>query len=1073
MQLIPKDESHDALVVIPTVGDPEVLIPTVARLCRFTDGKRLVIALAVNGPPEDRDKIAEGIKACSQMCVEAQVHMVLHEEDAPIGFGAANNRGLIAAIDQLGGVPPLTVFFNDDAHVSEGWLDGLLAATTTSVVCGQSEPWDAEDPTAIRTPRATSEYGHIGIVAPVSNLVAGQQLLNVIHLPNNQVVQFDGDTDNFAMHAKARFGGMYVTSSFISGFCVGFTRECLSDLMLKVVNGSLARTGEEDPPSQFDQQPFPEGTTDDVLGLGSGTIVGPWDEEWFPIAGYEDNDIMVRCEQAGWRPVIAKGVFIGHLGHQTFDRLFPDQQRGLRNRMAFYEKWKTYTQREQHLSAVARVRFEVGNDVHVFRHSLLKLASLVDSVGILLTANPLEVREDPNWEHEQTQLHPNDLEYLDMCRGKPAEVVAAITIGWIAKILSEAPATRFTGDPKEWAMEAVNVRVHAAMEMNEKVERNISHMIGEELGADWILSFDADEVPEARLTREHFERWMKHPDPGVMAYDQSWMNLWDSGRLQREDHPWGDDGKYIGGMHGFRLWRVARQLDGTLVSPRRIIAGDPPHFLHNGNCPDFGPFAKRLSAFRWRHYGYVRVQDRHRRHARYQRWDPNPNHLLTGNPDGYSHVLNEEGMRLTPINPRNGIGLHFLMHEGETVHDFGRRLDEHYGLADRIVVVWTGEWSEGDKSWLKATPTPIHAAVRERAEAIATWDAAAAAGTPPHQLGPRPTSLRAAQRCADDPVAIPWYSTGPSREVALLGRAFGVEWVHQPLNDDLGAARSAALEALEVGAHEIGMGWAYYIDLDEHYPHAFAIGVALRRMAEVTDAAGWMLSFANHHQGREPSLSQSIRMARLDPRLRIIGRVHETYDPSLAELYEKGELLQIRNTSWIVHHQGLAADDDRMGQKLRRYYDWLHLELADRPHNSAAWVSLGLHHLNDGRVEKAQECMERGVLCAGNGYLPYREMAFMMLRKAQTFLGEALRRSGEGLGYHQAALPLWNALKEHVKPHPILGRGPHGNGPQTTPDRPLPAFTPPSSLGGMVEVQKLYEKPPFPTPEQDAFFGDG
>lgn len=1029
---IPADEGHCALVVIPTVAHPDVLVPTVARICHDAEVGReagrlpVALVLAVNSP--DADSAAGAIAACRQVVSDLNrgglaVDLHVHIEEGPIGFGAANNRGLMAALNRWGGVPPLTVFHNDDAHVPVGWVDGLLAVLHTEAVAGYSDVWDPTDPKSRRTPRPVGAYGRVGLVGPVSNLVAGIQQQRLEFTESGTVSwERDPDVDAFAAVVRKRHGNEAISADFLSGFCIGLGREALSDLMVVIDRGEVRHTGFVE---EFGW--WRHGTTAAAVehSVTAPVLVGCWDEVAYPIAGYEDNDLCARAEIAGWRCVVASGTFVGHLGHQTFDRLFPEQQRGMRNRLSYYRAWRSHTNPSWpfRLVAVYRLRFEVGHDLHLMRSSLQRAAQLVDAVCILLTANPLEVRDDLRWDTEEKLLTPEDREFLAGCSGANAERVGLLLRAWAAAIVAATPGTRFSSDPVQAATD-VSAEVWLKP-FNEREERNRTIEMAEATGADWILSIDHDEVVENRITREqHIEPLLRHPDPLVRCWDQSWINHWDSPRLQREDRPWGDAGTYVGGMHGFRLWRVTRAADGSITpSPRRIFAGTA-NGLHCGNSPDHDLMAKRVSGIRFRHFGYVRSQDRERKHLRYAEQDPNPDAMLTGakGKDGYGHIVHEEGMRLSPFVAVNGIGLHMLLYRGETADALASRLDQIRGVVDRVVLVWTDRWDDSDKDWLTAEDPDEVARAEARGSSV--------------PLPYRPT--RRALFMPGDRL------TGPTSEMAYVADLFGCAWVHQPLGNDLAAARNAGLGALAM--QKRGIGWSLFFDLDEVLPHGFTEVVALRRMAECSDAHGWMFKFVNFHRNQTPSRSESVRMARLLPEMQFAGRVHETFDAALAAINDRSDIT-VRVAPFEVHHYGLALNDEGMRKKLAKYQRKLLLEVEDDPHNGSAWTSLALHFLNDGRAEKALECLQRAVLCPGKGYLPFRELAMYHLRVGTTMLGEAVRRSSRGHEWRRATEPLYKMLREQVPEFPLLGRGP--TDPPICPDVDLPPFVPPGLSAGV------------------------
>lgn len=1040
---IPIDLNHDVVIVVPTVADRATLAPTVARLVadakaehdRF-DGLRVAIVLSVNGPdPIESRQVAEEAIAFAG---DNEVALIVHHEDRPIGFSAANNRGLMAAIREWGGCAELVVFHNDDAHVPIGFARRMIETLRSKVVHGYSEFWSEAG--GLRKDRATEDYGRIGLIGPLSNLVAGIQQIAHLEFPDGRKATYRGNVEQFDAAISARFGGQKVTADFLSGFCVGMARECIADLMLYREAGGPLLALDDDP--------------------RAADAVGPWDEDQYPIAGYEDNDLCVRAELLGWRCVVAADLFVGHVGHQTFDRLFPEQLRGMRNRAAYYERWRHLTRPEggHRIAAVYRLRFEVAHDIYLLRLSLLRISELVDSIAVVLTANPLDVLEDPRWREDRALLRPEDDAMLRACDGAQAPQVADALRGWISALLA-THSGRLGSTPEEIASRVV-VDVWSG-EFNERTERNRSIELAEgmEPAPTWILSVDHDEVVENRVERWLLDRLCSHPDPLVRAYDQSWVNHWDSERLLRVDQPWGDGGSWGGGMHGYRLFRAGGR--------RRIFAGTE-NGLHCGNVPDHDSTSKRISGIRFRHYGYLRVEDRVRKHRRYKEQDPNPDPSLTGNggPDAYGHLIHDEGMTLSPFSPLNGIGLAVLLHPGERADDLARLLDQIHGVVDRVVVVWTAGWDPEDVEavLLPAAPEDLARQVERDALIVRYEEWMAANAGAGGQRPKRPSRLIAARRVRPDHEqeraedggmsdyearGTAWPTDAPSQEVLAVAEAFGAEWIHHPLEDDLAAARNAGLDALSLRSS--GLGWSLFMDLDEVFPEPFGALVALRRMAEASDTDAWLFPFANLHGDGTSSRSESYRLARLLPSMRLTGRVHETYDVALGAIEDAGRTPRTRVAPFEVTHLGLSKTDEKMDEKLARYRRLLLLELRDRPHGAAGWVALGLALENDGNIRQAQECYQRSVLCPGPGYLGYRELGMFLLRQAVPLLAEALNRS-KGYSWHRANEGLVRYLLTHVPPLPILGSARVGRpaepDPIDLPAFPMPVFKEATDAGG-------------------------
>lgn len=974
---IARDAHHDVLIVIPTIATPRVLVPAFARLLQHLDGLRVHVVLSINPKLEADGKRSQAdcLRLWDSMVPEDKgCTLTVYNHGQLAGFGGAINLGLHAVLNtragmqyrtsrspvggpqpladqkcatgdgtEAWGVPPLTVIYNDDLVATKGWLDGLLRALESEVVYEWSE-LAKQDPDTLmwsRPQRRMADYGRVGLVGPASNCAAGIQQIDGTK-EDLDALGWDG----FAAHWRAKAACTVLTATFLSGFCLGITDECLEALAAYTVEGTAAEirfrhTGEV----EVDVQPG---------SVGQPRFAWLFDERYV-VAGYEDNDLAMRADVAGFRAIVAGDTFMGHLGHQSFDSAFPDWQRGMRNRLVHYDKWRPHVQAAgRKLVAAFRVRFDVPHDLGLFRLAVRRIAALADGVVVLLTRNPAAMMDSGEYAQamREGEVPESDQQLLRLCAAEPDK--AHEYLGrWVAQVLNKADDSRMTG-ARAWAGE--NARQHLDVqswpgEFNEREERN--HMLGmaEGLGADWVFSVDHDELVEPRVTRHHLERLMLHPDPMVQQWDIAFTNHWIDTRMYRIDRPWGDGGTWTGGMRGFRLYRVNK------VAPRRILAGGHAG-LHCGNVPGVDGLAKRVAGVRIRHLGYVRVEDRYRKEKRYNVQDPNPDPMLVGG-TSYAHITQDEGMELSPFVQQNGIGLHLLMYERENADDLGRLLDQLYGVVDRIVLVWTGAWAPGDKDWLISAPDG------EPRDAYTPW-------------------LWGDLASSDQ-----WPATGPSQAVARMAAHFGAEWLHHPLEDHLGAARNAGIQALHGTP---GMGWALFFDPDEQLPQQAP--VYLRRMAEAAGCWGWMFRFKNMFDNGGGNQSESVRLSRLDPdgRMRMHGRVHESFSRAVRQLVDDGYGQVLRVAPFITMNTGLAHDPDTIQAKLEFYRRLTEQQLREDPRDPLPWVTMGLYWMNEGCTATAGECFARATLVADKEYLPFQEMALHLLRQARHFMAEAVQR---------------------------------------------------------------------------------
>lgn len=968
-----RDATLDFLVIVPTCADPAILVPTIRRVFEHAE-PRTRIVLSVNAA--DAVRAQEAIDQIQALLPRAPAGTRLDVVQAgcgPVGFACAVNAGL-RHVEANGGLATLTVILNDDTRVTAGWLRGLQAAADSATVRVPAEP--AIDDSGTRADRPAAAYGRVGLVGPVSDRVAGLQSVNV---PKDAMSNLDA----FAANHRLRAAGEVLCADFLSGFCVGVRFEAMVDLAewrtALAPSLQIALDGEQE-------------------CFAAPPVTRSWSlfDERFRIGGFEDNDLCVRAELAGWRCVIAGEVFVHHLGHQTLDK-YPSQMRGMANRLTYYQKYANDPRvTGKRLVAAFRVKLETVQDIHYWRTSLARLAPLCDGVAVLLTNNPLDVQTSYDW-NEVQGLPPSDQQLLQDCSNACSAEVERAVLRWVERTWAAAVRT-----PR---LLSARVDVWTGA-FNERDERNAMIALAEGLGADWILSVDHDEVIEPRIDRAYMERLMSHPDPMIRIWDTAWVNLWDSTRLARQDSPWGDGGTFRGGMRGFRLWRVSK------AAPRRILSGNAIG-LHCGNAPMHDPVACRVSALRFRHFGYLRVQDRFRKFERYMKLDPNPDAALTGG--GYGHLIAEEGMRTAPFVAQDGVGLSMLVHGGEKAEDVARHLDVLHGVVDRAVLVWTEAAVDGaDETW----------------------------------------TLEA---CGVNP------------DMDEFARLFGATIILNPLDQDFASARNAGLDYLRQWAvpdvatnRPPTLGWVWSVDPDEHLQDWFSDTVSIRRMAECSDAYGFMVRFANirpANSGEPPTMSETIRLVRMDPGnlMRWHGRIHEGFDRALNAVLAAGVKPMLRNCPFVVVNPGLGGDDYALERKTRFYQKLLVRELEDDPNNPGAWVALGMQFTNDGNTGKAADCFHRAIACQGEGYLPYRELMLHHLRIARAFASETLRLVHDGHPYHRVADECLRWLRTNAPEQPLIGLARRG---EVVPEADVPLPWHPAADGLRLSPPFVQADPP-------------
>jgi glycosyltransferase involved in cell wall biosynthesis len=179
------------------------------------------------------------------------------------GFPAAVNQGLQAAKGDY------MVLLNNDAVVTDGWLDGLIALTGL---------------------KAEGDRLPVGMVGAMSNYVTPPQVVEPV--PYQDLEAMHG----FAREWKEQHRGQWLTANKLSGFCL---------LMTRAVYDSV-------------------GGLDERFGLGF----------------FEDDDLGLRVQKAGFGLVVAQDVFVHHFGSRTMGGNGVDAAALMdRNQLALLAKW--------------------------------------------------------------------------------------------------------------------------------------------------------------------------------------------------------------------------------------------------------------------------------------------------------------------------------------------------------------------------------------------------------------------------------------------------------------------------------------------------------------------------------------------------------------------------------------------------------------------------------------------------------------------------------------------------------------------------------------------------------------
>lgn len=936
-------------IVCATVGNPKVLAPTLEALFRNLPADAHLIFI-INPVKLSDGQIShafiEGTAAAHSEQLTAnncRVDSVLL--DRAIGFGSAHNVGVAFAAATLG-IGQYITFYNDDLRATPGWAEHLAAALDGDTIQMDMDMAFQMNDGPPRREFNRSEWGRVGLVGPVTTVAAGAQ--GCVQADDVKRV---GSHDEYATLWRAQqLHSRWVNTTFLSGFCVMVAREALLDLLVPC----------------------------------SAAGQGIWDGDRFPIAGYEDNDLCVRAMQAGWRMAVDHTTYVGHVGHQTFDASFPDFKRGMRNRAAYYEKWRDLTQRCTRLTGVMRVALTNVFAVHTFMQGVKRHAHLLNGLAVYMTNCPgPALLKDPQELSKITSGELQDFLRALVNAGDDPDKVSAVVKGLITRSFEQAATVQ--AHLKDGFAVAVACVPSNPLEANERDERNAAismayKLLGStfELGSEWLISIDHDEIIENRISRRHLVRLMQHPDPLVMAYDVAWLDHYNSNDSYRHDGPiWGDGANIGGARHGRRLWRVwpYQQCEGI----KTVLLGGETNGLHCGNLPDMSAVSVRVAALRFRHFGYARREDRMARLAFYKQRDPNPNPFEMG-AASYDPIVIEDNMMTSLYMPDNGIALTMLFYGKEDPDRLASLLDALHGIADIVNLTWTDRVPYGAPE----EEGGASAITRSLVEAFNV------AGT------------------------------------MLLLEAHDV-WDDAGLH--MAKARNVGIKALDQlnTEHGLHLSWGLFFDPDEVLPNGAQAEICLRQMAQMSTKRAFIFPFVNVQLGGGASGSESVRMFRLN--MRMAGRVHESFDDWLRDhqAVSGASEMGLRMAPFEVLNPGLA-DPNTIEAKIARYSASLVRELEENPTNGSAWASLGLQFQAEGRYDDAERCYNNSITVRPDAYVGHRALAALRAFQAAQSMRQALNCLGPAYpGYNalinslrhleEAALPVQNPAGKNVIDH--------------------------------------------------------
>ncbi len=272
-------------IIVPCWNQRRFTELCVQALFRHTRPAWELIAVD-NGSTDDSAAYLAGVRDASS------VPVTILSNPQNVGFPRAINQGLQVARGEY------LVLLNNDAVVTDGWLDQLIALTAARVH-QSSDGAEADSQPALAPLHKEGTLSRIGdlrfgrgtgLVGPMSNDAAPPQLVEGVSYRDLDEMQA------FAQRWRDEHRGKWFTVAKLSGFCM---------LMTRAVYEAI-------------------GGLDERFGLGL----------------FDDDDLAERARRAGFMLAVAHDLLIHHFGSRTFAGNELDASALLEeNARRFAEKW--------------------------------------------------------------------------------------------------------------------------------------------------------------------------------------------------------------------------------------------------------------------------------------------------------------------------------------------------------------------------------------------------------------------------------------------------------------------------------------------------------------------------------------------------------------------------------------------------------------------------------------------------------------------------------------------------------------------------------------------------------------
>ena len=137
------------------------------------------------------------------------------------------------------------------------------------------------------------------------------------------------------------------------------------------------------------------------------------------------------------------------------------------------------------------------------------------------------------------------------------------------------------------------------------IKQKLFYLMERESAEDafWVVCIDSDEVLDKRLTREKLEELTTRDE---IAYTFYCVQLWDSEKQMRVDGGWGN-------FRNVRFYKYIKNADHSFQNSP----------LHCGLAPIYAYKWAADAEYLFKHYGYMKPEDRKKKVQRYNKYDPN------------------------------------------------------------------------------------------------------------------------------------------------------------------------------------------------------------------------------------------------------------------------------------------------------------------------------------------------------------------------------------------------------------------------------------------------------------------